>query len=246
MNDGYVSENPRHAANSGAPLDSSAPPAHLPVPAREFEPGVVRLEAQLDAARSHGVWGPGLPCSARPSSAAGLAATLLLCLLAAHPARAQGISFTLVDPPPSAAAGGTAVYRGTVTNATATSLAATDLFFSFSGFDPAAVRLDQLLGDPDFPLPGGTTSPVVDLFSLSLAPGIPAGQAFFFDAALEDSAGDVSGVVPVAALSAAPAAAVPEPSSAAVFAVGLALTALCLRRSLARRWLTPPSRRRPR
>lgn len=58
------------------------------------------------------------------------------------------------------------VVTGQITNTTGNDLWATDIFFSFSGYDPSFIQVEQLLGLEDFALPDRTISGEVDLFRI--------------------------------------------------------------------------------
>src|SRR5258708_1143567 len=93
--------------------------------------------------------------TARLGTLAGVLALLLL--LSFRPSVAQAgpiLSLTLNPGLLTAEAGDTLIFRGTITNTTGVSLASTDLFLNFSGFDAASLTdIRQLLGTTSFVLP---------------------------------------------------------------------------------------------
>lgn len=72
---------------------------------------------------------------------------------------AATISFSVLNPSQVSPPGGVAVFSGTITNNTGVLLNATDLFVNAFGFDPSVVTVNQLLGNPDFTIQTGATSP---------------------------------------------------------------------------------------
>lgn len=68
------------------------------------------------------------------------------------------------------------VVTGQITNTTGADLWATDIFFSFSGYDPSFIEIEQLLGLDDFALPDRSISGEVDLFRI-FAIGQPGSMA---------------------------------------------------------------------
>jgi hypothetical protein len=146
-------------------------------------------------------------------------AVLGAVLLTAPPASAQ-LTLDIFNPDRIASPNSTNTFSGTIRNDTGQPLdAAADLFLNFNGFDSTVVTLTQLLGTPDFPLPDGTTSPPVDLFSFMLGPGALAGHTYFADVTVEDTFNDISNVVTVSET-------VPEPGTLLLLGAGLAASAL--------------------
>jgi hypothetical protein len=146
---------------------------------------------------------------------------LLLGLAAlACPARAAPLlSLSIDQPVRSANPGSTVAFFGTVTNNTGTDLdAAADLFLNFSSFDPTALSFTQVLGNPDFSLPNGATSPDVELFDALVDPSAtPAGSPYLADVTVSDTNGDVSDAVTISIF-------VPEPGSLPLLLAGLVMT----------------------
>src|SRR5690242_9457403 len=104
---------------------------------------------------------------------------LLIPLFCAPTAPAEVISFQVEQPDLASLPGGTVTFQGTITNESLVDLTASDFFFIFLGFDPAALDLTQDVGvTVDFPIPNGTTSPSVPLFDATLAPEVPKGSIF--------------------------------------------------------------------
>jgi len=109
---------------------------------------------------------------------AGILSTLILSACALLlPARcfADEVNATIVDPSQTATPGQTIVFTGTVTNAIEEDLSATDFNFMFSGYS-SDLTIEQLLGTPNFSIPAGATTPIVDLFSVTLDSTIAPGS----------------------------------------------------------------------
>jgi hypothetical protein len=140
-------------------------------------------------------------------------------LCAAPNARADSISFGLSASSLTTTSGGTVTFDGTVTNNSGMDLSATDFFFNFTGFDPVSVVTIQDLGLTDFPIPNGTTSPLVALFDVTLGAVAP-GSIFPIDVQLEDVNNDLSAIQTVS-VSVPPATPAPEPSSLLLLGGGL-------------------------
>src|SRR4029077_14410769 len=90
----------------------------------------------------------------------------------ASPARAVPLLTLTIDQPVQfASAGSTVTFTGTVTNNTGIGLdAASDLFLNFNSYNPSVLSFTQVLGNPDFLLPNGSTSPDVPLFAALVHP----------------------------------------------------------------------------
>jgi hypothetical protein len=129
-------------------------------------------------------------------------------------AMAASLSLTIVNPDRLSFPGGTETFQGTIANNTGFALDSTDLFVDFSGYDPAQVTLDQLLGSTSFTIADGTTSSLVDLFTFSLANTAAVPATYPADVVLEDLAGDLSTPQAVSLST------VPEPSNLALMAGG--------------------------
>jgi hypothetical protein len=143
-----------------------------------------------------------------------------------HTATGGTITLNVINPSQVVGPTSTETYQGTITNLTGADLLASDFFFDFAGYDPVLVNLTQLLGTPDFPIPNGTTSAAVDLFTFALGPDAPPG-VYLADVVLQDSQGDVSNVVTLSET------VVPEPGTW-VF-IGSGLLALLLSSGFTRR-----------
>jgi hypothetical protein len=140
------------------------------------------------------------------------------CLLLFIPNRtlADGLEIDIANPSQVAAPNGTVIFDGTVTNNTGTDLSGTEIFFDFLSFDPS-LSVNQLLGvEGDFSIPNGTTTAVIDLFSVGLGPKAGTFPVTFV---IQDVNGNVSGLAD-ATVSTSPVP-VPEPSLAFLFATGL-------------------------
>ena len=129
--------------------------------------------------------------------------------------RASSIDLSIVDAIRVGAPGDLETFEGTITNDTGAALDSTDLFLNFSGYDPVNVILNQTLGDVSFPIPNGSTSAVVSLFTFALAATAPVPASFPSDVVLETASGAIAPTETVIVNTL-----VPEPSSLA-----LALTA---------------------
>jgi PEP-CTERM motif len=158
---------------------------------------------------------------------------LLGCCCAPQMAGASSISFQLSSTSLEASSGGTAIFMGTVTNATGGDLNASDFFFNFGNYDFAFISPTQDLGFPlDFPIPNGTTSPTVALFDVMLG-AVPPGSVFAADVQLQDSNFDLTPSQTVT-VSVPAAATTPEPATMLLFGTGLAGIWLRSRKSRAR------------
>ncbi len=133
---------------------------------------------------------------------------------------APALSFSVVDPSRLGAPGDVDVFQGTITNNTGGSLDSTDLFLNFSGYDPANVTLDQLLGGTSFSIANGATSGAVDLFTFTLAGAAHIPETYPAEVILEDFSGDLSAVQTVSVTT------TPEPASLPLLAAGSLALAL--------------------
>jgi len=139
-----------------------------------------------------------------------------LLLLIPNLTLADGLEVDIANPTQIAAPGGTVTFDGTVTNNTGADLSATDIFFDFLTFDPS-LSVNQLLGvEDDFSIPNGTTTGLIDLFSVGLGPGQGTFPVTFV---IQDVNGDVSALGSVT-VSTSPITA-PEPAEAILLATGL-------------------------
>jgi hypothetical protein len=121
-----------------------------------------------------------------------LFALVLFTAILAVPAQSQtALTLELTTSSASLSPGGTIVFTGVITNTTGSDLQSTDLFLNFSGFDPNALTLNQILGSTAFDLPNFTFSPTVDLFSVAIAGNAPPG-IYSFTVQLEDVNNDLS------------------------------------------------------
>jgi hypothetical protein len=153
-------------------------------------------------------------------------ALLGLVLSVAH---ASTLSLNLLQPNITAPAGSTQIFKGTITNNTGAALdAATDIFLNFENFDPTALTPIQLLGTPDFTIPEGTTSALVDLFSLVVDGALPQGEISSIDVVLEDGNGDLSSPATEMVTTGSGGVTTPEPATGLV--TMLVLMALLLGR----------------
>jgi hypothetical protein len=144
------------------------------------------------------------------------AACLATALVLVSPSALANLSFTVLEPARTGPGDATYVFSGMVTNAFASSRNASDLFFDFSGFDPAVVSPAQIFGLIDFEIPAGTTTEVMDLFELHLGSGL-VGTTYFADVTLQDVFGFFSAPLTVSVTI------VEEPSTAwLLLAVGIA------------------------
>jgi len=158
-----------------------------------------------------------------------LASAMLICALS-RPAAADLISFTLSQSTIVSSSGGHAIFAGTVTNNSGVDLNASDFFFNFFGYDPAAVTPSQVLGLNDFGIPKGTTSATVDLFDV-LFGSVPDGASFPIQVQLEDVNNNTSGIQTVT-VSTSPSSPVPEPAT--LFLTGIGLSGMLFSRRHAR------------
>jgi hypothetical protein len=167
-----------------------------------------------------------------------------LCNLLLPVAAKAGLILSINPISLSASAGGTVTFMGAITNDTGAALSATDLFLNFNGFDPTNLpALSQLLGSPDFSLPDSTTSAVVDLFLVQVAPTAAAGP-YPIDVSVEDVNNNLSNDVTVT-VNVTGSVIVPETSSVVLAVAGLLLTAVARRCQNCRRagsaWKASPA-----
>ncbi len=136
------------------------------------------------------------------------------------------ISFTVLNPDRISVAGGTDTFLGTITNNTDDALSSQELFFNFSGFDPAHLSVSQLLGNVNFTIDKGQTSAVVALFRTDLSSNAKPGL-YSMDMLLQDQDNDLSDPLSVTLRI------VPEPAALALLSIGLiiVLSITALRRA---------------
>jgi hypothetical protein len=145
---------------------------------------------------------------------------------------ADGLDVTITDSSQTALPGQTIVFSGTVTNDTGSDLTATDLFFGFFGFDPD-LTVNQLLGTPDLSIPNGTTTLIVDLFSVGTSSGMESGT-FPVDFVLQDINGNLSALGSADVTVGKPTT-IPEPSSMLLLGSGLMVLGCSFRRQFMKR-----------
>lgn len=138
-------------------------------------------------------------------------------LAGAITAPAALITLSVSDLPSEIEPGHSAIFTGTIGNNTGNALFASEIFLNFGGFDSLALRMDQLLGDPDFLLDSGTVSASVPLFRLTLDPVVSG--LYSFDVFAQDVSGSFSEPIPIPVR----AAAVPEPGTCALTTGALVL-----------------------
>jgi hypothetical protein len=139
--------------------------------------------------------------------------------VALHTVHAEPIDLSIINPMRIGAPGEVETFQGTITNNTGAALDSTDLFLNFSGYDPANVTLDQLLGLTSFSIPDGVMSGVVDLFTFSLANTAVVPATYPADVVLESSDGDVAPTQTVSVSTGVNT--IPEPGSLALTAMAL-------------------------
>jgi hypothetical protein len=150
----------------------------------------------------------------------------------ASPARAVPLLTLTIDQPVQfASAGSTVTFTGTVTNNTGIGLdAASDLFLNFNSYNPSVLSFTQVLGNPDFLLPNGATSPDVPLFAALVDPSATsAGSPYLADVTASDAHGFVSDPVAIGIT-------VPEPGSLSLLLAAFAMIAGFAGRGAYLRW----------
>jgi len=152
---------------------------------------------------------------------------LLLLILLPNAARADLI-VTLSPSSLSASPGDTVTFMGQITNITGVDLNGTDMFLNFSGFDPTAlIDVNQVFGTPDFLLLDHHISPLIDLFSLTVAPTTASGT-YILALSLQDINNNTSSTVDAEVIVRGTVP-VPEPSSGLMGMIGIAsLVAMAL------------------
>lgn len=119
---------------------------------------------------------------------------MLTCLIIfPFSSRADSLDLAFTSASATVQPGGTVDFFGVITNTTGSDLDSTELFLNFNGFDPTNLDVNQILGSTIFDLPNFTFSPSVDLFSVTIANGAPAG-VYSLEVQLEDVNNDVSNV----------------------------------------------------
>jgi hypothetical protein len=145
------------------------------------------------------------------------------------------ISFTVLNPDRISAAGASDTFLGTITNNTDDALSSQELFFNFSGFDPAHLSVSQLLGNVNFTIDKGQTSGVVALFRTDLAADAKPGL-YPMDMLLQDQDNDLSDPLSVTLRI------VPEPTAYALLSIGLIVVLSITAARKARRNSSPRQR----
>ncbi len=153
----------------------------------------------------------------------------LACMFLVPPAsRAAPLSLTILNPSLLSPPGGVVVFQGTITNNTGASLNTTDLFVNSFGFDPGVVSITQLLGNSDFMIQTGATSPTVDIFSFGLGLGATVNKTYSSSVFLQDVNNNLTASVDVTVK----ASLVPEPGTLMLIGCGVvAMWVFRLRRS---------------
>lgn len=132
-----------------------------------------------------------------------------------------------------AAPGSDVIFDGTVGNFSGADIV--DFSLNFANFNPAVVSLTEGVDVANLALDDQTTSGVLSLLTFHLGANAVPGMTYFADVTVEDNDfGNLSNTVTVSVT--APAAAVPEPSSAALVALAFGLLALGFRRRFS--WLS--------
>lgn len=155
------------------------------------------------------------------------------------PAQAAVITLDVNALSAPVAAGDTATFSGTITNRSGVTLESTDLFLGFSAFDFNALTPTQVLGSSPFSLSDFTFIADVDLFTVDVAAGTLAGT-YGLQVFLSDVNGNVSDATDLLLVVTNGVQPIPEPSTAAVVGLGLALLVLSRRRPSSRRVLQRP------
>jgi hypothetical protein len=155
------------------------------------------------------------------SRSGAVAALLLVAALYALPAAAN-LTLTVVDPDRTGPPDTTYVFAGTITNGFATPRNASDLFFDFSGFDPAVLSPAQLFGLVDFVIPAGGTTALMDLFEVHVG-AAAFGATYFADVTVQDVFGHFSPPLTISITL------LPEPSTAWLVLVAFAALAGAMR-----------------
>ena len=170
-----------------------------------------------------------VPARGRGPLSAAAGACALALALGCGGAGAAPLTLAITNPDRIGVPGTPETFSGTITNDTGVDLNASDLFLDFAGYDAAHVTLTQLLGVPDFVIPGGSTSSFTDLFvfDLGITAAVPA--TFFADVVVEDVNNDFSDPVTVSVTT------VPEPGSLGLGGLALLAAGLTWMRSVAAR-----------
>jgi hypothetical protein len=159
----------------------------------------------------------------------GCGVLVLSLALATSSLSAHAMTLSIMDANRAVVPGSSTLFSGAITNDTGVDLTASALFLDFSGFDPLVVTITPLLGDVDFPVPTGATTPVVDLFRATLGLNAIPATTYFADVVLQDASGNFSGVETVSLTQA------PEPASVFLALAGIVAIAATFRISRATR-----------
>jgi hypothetical protein len=113
----------------------------------------------------------------------GLAVMGLSALMAMDGPNAQAASleFTSVLPSAPLNLGERFVVRGQLTNLTGQALRTSEVGLSFAAFDPMALQITPLLGDPDVNVPNRSLSALLDLFEVEVLLTATAGVNYSFE-----------------------------------------------------------------
>ena len=121
--------------------------------------------------------------------------------------------------------GGTAFFKGTITNRTNVDLLTTDLIFNFSDYDPAVFEPMQLLGEIEVNIPSFSFLTDVSLFSINVMPSTLPGR-YTFNVLLQDVYGNFDDPLQLEVVVQGGSGNVPEPGI--IYLVGLLFAIMVL------------------
>ena len=151
--------------------------------------------------------------------------SILAFALGMGAAHASVLDLNIINPVQTGFPGDTFVFQGSITNNAPDPEDETTLFLNFANFDFTNLTIQELLSPQTFTIAPGDTSPVMDLFQITLAPTAPVPQVYTADVFAQDVNNLFGDSVTVTIN------AVPEPGTMLLLSLGAGLLAGWRRRS---------------